>query len=62
MPLKILKDKVSTLGDENFDFECCDTNRKDEVSLLAVEFKNTAKKLKRYKRSKEMYLLEIIMT
>ncbi len=53
MPLKILKDKVSTLGDENFDFECCDTNRKDEVSLLAVEFKNTAKKIKRYKRSKK---------
>ena len=28
MPLKILKDKVKTLGDENFDFECCNTKRK----------------------------------
>ncbi len=47
MPLKILKDKVSTLGDENFDFECCNTDRKDEVSLLANEFKLSAKKTKK---------------
>jgi two-component system, OmpR family, sensor kinase len=33
MPLKILKDKVKTLGDENFDFECCNTDGKDEVSF-----------------------------
>ena len=36
IPLKILKDKVKTLGDENFDFECCNSDSKDEVSLLCM--------------------------
>ncbi len=60
MPLKILKDKVRTLGDENFDFECCNTNRKDEVSLLAMEFKNTAKKLKDKKDDRVIFILELL--
>ncbi|MBS9782563.1 MAG: sensor histidine kinase [Arcobacter sp.] len=58
MPLKILRDKVRTLGDENFDFECCNTNRKDEVSLLAMEFKNTAKKLKDKKDERAILIQE----
>ena len=49
MPLKILKDKVKTLGDENFDFECCNTDRKDEVSQLAMEFIKSDLKLKSLK-------------
>ncbi|RXJ99130.1 histidine kinase [Arcobacter sp. CECT 8986] len=60
MPLKILKDKVKTLGDENFDFECCNTDRKDEVSLLALEFKNTAKKLKNIKEARNVFIRNIM--
>ena len=60
MPLKILKDKVSTLGDENFDFECCDTNQKDEVSLLAIEFKQSAKKLKKLKDARNIFIRNIM--
>ncbi len=55
-PLKILKDKVTTLGDENFDFECCDTTKKDEVSQLALEFKNTASKLNDLKESRNVFI------
>lgn len=60
MPLKILKDKVKTLGDENFDFECCNLDGKDEVSLLAVEFKNAAKKLKDVKESRNVFIRNIM--
>ncbi len=60
MPLKILKDKVSTLGEENFDFECCDTNRKDEVSQLGMEFKRTAKKLKDLKEARNVFIRNIM--
>ncbi|XOB62822.1 ArsS family sensor histidine kinase [Campylobacterota bacterium DY0563] len=60
MPLKILKDKVSTLGEENFDFECCNTNRKDEVSLLANEFKTSAKKLKKLKEARNVFIRNIM--
>ncbi len=60
MPLKILKDKVSTLGDENFDFECCNTDKRDEVSLLAMEFKNTAKKLKDLKEARNVFIRNIM--
>jgi len=60
MPIKILKDKVSTLGEENFDFECCDTNRKDEVSLLAKEFKLSAKKLKKLKEARNVFIRNIM--
>lgn len=60
MPLKLLKDKVSTLAEENFDFECCDTNRKDEVSLLALEFKKSAKKLKELKEARNIFIRNIM--
>jgi len=60
MPLKILKDKVKTLGDENFDFECCNTNAKDEVSLLAVEFKKSAEKLKNLKEARNIFIRNIM--
>jgi two-component system OmpR family sensor kinase len=59
-PLKILKDKVTTLGDENFDFDCCDTTKKDEVSLLALEFKNTAEKLQSLKESRNVFIRNIM--
>ncbi len=60
MPLKILKDKVSTLGDENFDFDCCDTSKKDEVSMLGMEFKKTAKKLKQIKEARNIFIRNIM--
>ncbi|PUE66112.1 ArsS family sensor histidine kinase [Arcobacter caeni] len=60
MPLKILKDKVKTLGDENFDFECCNTDGKDEVSLLAVEFKKSAEKLKSLKEARNIFIRNIM--
>ena len=60
MPLKILKDKVKTLGDENFDFECCNLKGKDEVSLLAVEFKKSAEKLKSLKEARNIFIRNIM--
>lgn len=60
MPLKILKDKVKTLGDENFDFECCNSEAKDEVTLLAMEFKNSALKLKSLKESRNVFIRNIM--
>ena len=60
MPLKILKDKVKTLGDENFDFECCNSNSKDEVSLLGMEFKKAALKLKSLKEARNIFIRNIM--
>ncbi|QKF66223.1 two-component system sensor histidine kinase [Arcobacter venerupis] len=60
MPLKILKDKVKTLGDENFDFECCNLKGKDEVSLLAQEFKKSAEKLKSLKEARNIFIRNIM--
>lgn len=60
MPLRILKDKVKTLGDENFDFECCNTDAKDEVSQLGMEFKSAALKLKNVKESRNVFIRNIM--
>lgn len=60
IPLRLLKDKVKTLGDEKFDFECCNTDRKDEVSQLALEFKNTARKLKDIKEARNVFIRNIM--
>ncbi|WP_228198010.1 ArsS family sensor histidine kinase [Poseidonibacter antarcticus] len=60
MPLKILKNKVKTLGDENFDFECCNSDSKDEVSLLGMEFKQTALKLKSIKEARNVFIRNIM--
>lgn len=59
-PLKILKDKVKNLGDENFDFKIKDKSGKDEVSLLAIEFENSAKKLKDIKESRNVFIRNIM--
>jgi two-component system OmpR family sensor kinase len=58
-PIKLLKDKVKTLGEEDFDFDY-HTNALDEVSQLAVEFKNTAKKLKNIKESRNVFIRNIM--
>ena len=59
-PLKILKDKVKMLGDEHFDFKCCDTDKLDEVSVLAKEFKNAADKLKQIKEARNIFIRNIM--
>jgi two-component system OmpR family sensor kinase len=59
-PLKILKDKVKTLGDENFDFDCCNTDAKDEVSQLALEFKNSAERLQKIKDARNVFIRNIM--
>jgi two-component system OmpR family sensor kinase len=59
-PLKLLKDKVKNLGDENFDFECCNLKGKDEVSLLANEFKKSALKLKSLKEARNIFIRNIM--
>ncbi len=60
MPLKLLKEKVNTLGDENFDFECCNLEGNDEVSQLAREFKESAKKLKDVKEARNVFIRNIM--
>lgn len=59
-PLKILKEKVTSLGEENFDFECCNTTAQDEVSLLAMEFKKAAQKLNNIKESRNVFIRNIM--
>ncbi len=59
-PIKLLKDNVKTLGDEDFDFEYHNTTAQDEVSQLAVEFKNTAQKLKDIKESRNVFIRNIM--
>ncbi|WP_228255562.1 hypothetical protein [Aliarcobacter butzleri] len=60
MPLKILKDKVKSLGDENFDFEYENIEAKDEVSSLAMEFKKTSLKLKNLKEARNVFIRNIM--
>lgn len=60
-PLRRLKDKVKTLGDEDFDFECCgNIESNDEVSQLAREFQNSAKKLKNIKDARNVFIRNIM--
>jgi len=59
-PLRLLKDKVKNLGDEEFDFDCCDLEGKDEVTLLALEFKESATKLKNLKESRNVFIRNIM--
>lgn len=60
MPLKVLKDKVKSLGDENFDFEYENIEAKDEVSSLAMEFKKTSLKLKNLKEARNVFIRNIM--
>ncbi|MCT7910844.1 ArsS family sensor histidine kinase [Arcobacter lacus] len=60
IPLKILKDKVKSLGDENFDFEYKNIEAKDEVSQLAMEFKKTSSKLKNLKEARNVFIRNIM--
>ena len=59
-PLKLLKNKVQSLGEENFDFECCNSKSNDEVALLAKEFKKSAAKLKNIKEERNVFIRNIM--
>ncbi|EDZ61462.1 two-component sensor histidine kinase [Sulfurimonas gotlandica GD1] len=58
-PLNILKDKVQNFGDEEFDVSCS-SDKKDEISLLANEFDKSAKKLKKLKESRNIFIRNIM--
>jgi len=58
-PLKTLQDKVKDFGKEEFDIECA-TAKKDEISLLANEFDASAKKLKKLKESRNIFIRNIM--
>ena len=60
LPLKELKDKVINFGDEKFDFELSNSRSKDEVTLLANEFKKSAIKLKNIKESRNIFIRNIM--
>ena len=60
LPLKELKDKVINFGDEKFDFDLSNSSSKDEVTLLANEFKKSAKKLKNIKESRNIFIRNIM--
>lgn len=60
LPLKELKDKVTNLGYEKFDFELLSSSSNDEVSLLAKEFKNSANKLKNIKEARNIFIRNIM--
>lgn len=59
-PLKSLREKIPFLAQENFDFKCCDTTKRDEVSLLALEFKETATKLGALKETRSIFIEDIM--
>lgn len=60
LPIKELKDKVINFGDEKFDFELSNSSSKDEVTLLANEFKKSAIKLKNIKESRNIFIRNIM--
>ncbi len=59
IPLKQLKEKVMNLGDENFDF-VCNSKGSDEISLLALEFEKSTKKLKQIKDARNVFIRNIM--
>ncbi len=59
-PIKKLQEKVVALGDEEFDFDCCNTNGKDEISILAKEFSKSAKKLHNIKEARNLFIRNIM--
>lgn len=58
-PLNLLKDSVKGFGNENFDLNCF-TSKSDEISELANEFYKSAKKLKKLKESRAVFIRNIM--
>jgi len=58
-PLQTLKDSVKNIGEEEFD-TLLSTTKKDEISQLANEFDKSAKKLKKLKESRNVFIRNIM--
>ncbi|WP_455757259.1 ArsS family sensor histidine kinase [Sulfurimonas sp.] len=58
-PLKQLNKVVENFGNEEFDFELSTTNE-DEISKLMNEFESSAKKLKKLKESRNIFIRNIM--
>lgn len=58
-PLKILKERVKNIGEEDFNTLCA-TTKKDEISQLSNEFDKSAKKLKALKESRNIFIRNIM--
>ena len=58
-PLRVLKEKVQSFGNEEFEIDC-ETTKQDEISLLANEFSKSAKKLKNLKESRNIFIRNIM--
>ena len=58
-PLNELKQKVQYFGEEEFDVSCA-SEKKDEISMLANEFDKSAKKLKKLKESRNVFIRNIM--
>jgi len=58
-PLKILKNKMKNLANEDYDIDCA-TTKQDEISQLANEFDKTAKRLKNIKESRNIFIRNIM--
>lgn len=59
-PLKRLRQNITKLADENYDIEIEDSLKKDEISLLIKEFKNSVRKLKDVKESRNIFIRNIM--
>ncbi len=60
LPLKRIRKKVKSLAEEDFDFSCCKLTGHDEVSLLARELKNSAGKLESLKKTRHIFIKNIV--
>lgn len=58
-PLKLLKERAKSFGNENFDLDIS-TSNEDEISELANEFELSAKKLKNLKESRNIFIRNIM--
>jgi len=58
-PIKVLKERAKSFGDEDFDLDISSANE-DEISELANEFELSAKKLKKLKESRNIFIRNIM--
>jgi len=58
-PLKVLKLRAKSFGNENFDLDISSSND-DEISQIANEFELSAKKLKKLKESRNIFIRNIM--
>lgn len=59
-PIKQLQEKITKLGDENFDFSDETSQNQDEISQLSREFSKSAKKLKEIKEARNIFIRNIM--